>query len=311
MAETTGIEWCDATANLWWGCEHMHPGCDHCYAEQWAKSKGKEWGRRWEVPGVWKMLEALQRKAKREGHRRTVFVGSMMDIFERPQHLYRWGGGLTPVCTGTPRQTFFREVVPACPDLVFLLLTKRPSNIRSYVPIDWIEEWPSNVWTGTSVSDQPTADTLLAQLLRVPGRHFVSYEPALGPVDFSNLRITGDHFVDALRGVDLSQRPPLHSDRAASLDWVIAGGESGPHARPPHPDWFRSVRDQCAAAGVPFLFKQWGEYLPPEQDGARGDNQFLNCADEPSRIGKKKAGRLLDGREHLEFPAFQHCTEVA
>lgn len=163
-------------------------------------------------------------------------------------------------------------------------------------------EFPfSNVWLGVSVEDQKMADERIPLLLQTPAAvRWVSYEPALGPIDFQPwLTIT--------------------RQRDRMLDWIVAGGESGPGARPAHPDWFRSVRDQCLAAGVPFFFKQWGEWDAQNQRTKRTTGSVFGNAlhnwNKPGtdipvdsdcrvsfRVGKKAAGRLLDGVEWSEFP---------
>jgi protein gp37 len=201
-----------------------------------------------------------------------------------------------------------------------------------------LQQWPlPNVWLGTSVEDQPTADERIPHLLATPAAiRFISAEPLLGPV---NLLVTDarGHDISALRGVACDPTNPDGADayyRTAKLDWVIVGGESGPGARPMHPDWARSLRDQCAAAGVAFYFKQWGEWAPmgdfgvdPAANAAyRGELLRLECkdpeADAPLGIsymaipsddresgdylrcvGKARAGRLLDCVEHNGMPA--------
>ena len=195
-------------------------------------------------------------------------------------------------------------------------------------------DWPlPNVWLGVSAEDQATADERIPILLDTPAAvRFVSYEPALGPVDFTSIRNAGMIFsnrgqvslepVNVLTGKTGSMEIP-------SLDWVIAGGESGPNARPSNPEWFRLLRDQCAAAGVPYFFKQWGEWAPYNQIGGCGvsrddrtaDRWMIHAAgggwlfdergfevrilDESTevRVGKKAAGALLDGFEWREFPS--------
>ena len=164
---------------------------------------------------------------------------------------------------------------------------------------------PHNVWLGVSVEDQPTADERIPHLLQCPAAvRWVSYEPALGPLELSRLhQHCPTH--DFAGGFCSSPCPDLRS-----IDWLVAGGESGPGARPAHPQWFRDVRDQCAAAGVAFFFKQWGAWAPavPGVNGAQTRYVNMTPADAGSfawpmnRVGKKAAGRLLDGREHNEFP---------
>lgn len=239
------------------------------------------------------------------------------------------------------------------PNLDWLLLTKRIGNWRSRLEAaadatvgrqmalnQWITQWlyartpPPNVWLGATVINQVEADRDLPKLLAVPARvRFLSIEPMLGTIDLTRIpvgggagRWEGDEIITAnvMKRADAAM-PRLH--------WIIAGGESGPHARPSHPDWYRSLRDQCEAAGVPFLFKQWGEWGPaddieaygrarhgwweaaPEDGGAPRHEwpdgqviqglELLSTRTESFRVGKKVAGRLLDGIEHNAFPIQQ------
>lgn len=298
MATTTKISWCDATCNIWWGCVEVSPLCDHCYAREWAKRYDRaKWGAdepRLTIKSVWNDLRKLQRDAAAAGEVRRVFVGSMMDIFEKPMPVVdakgeRVGG----ITTGTLRDGFFRDVVPACPNLLFLLLTKRPANIGKYIPTEWHASPPPNVMYGTSVGTQATADQAVPALRSAPGRRFLSVEPLLERVDLSR-----------------------HLD---GVEWVIVGGESGRRARPMHPAWPRLIRDQCAAAGVAYHFKQHGEYVqdhPNAADGELSEDLWLKpdgrvMADTEAvgpgfvpmvRVGVKAAGRLLDGRTHDDVP---------
>jgi protein gp37 len=172
------------------------------------------------------------------------------------------------------------------------------------------EAWPlPNVWLGVSVENQATANERIPLLLRTPAAvRFLSMEPLLGPVVLPEVFLKRLHF---------DGRDHNYPDGAGMIDWIIVGGESGPKARPMHPDWVRSLRDQCAAAGVPFLFKQWGEWAPalagmwfyPLTDGPqfsqRAEGKDCFTFDDGAgavRIGKTAAGRLLDGREWNEFP---------
>jgi len=225
---------------------------------------------------------------------------------------------------------------------LFMVLTKRPARMHEIIttarrvgtihgfPTGEMEDQraiPPNVALGVTCEDQATADERIPLLLKTPARwRFVSYEPALGAVDFS------DYLCDHASCEDYNlchavwPRPPAsecHPD-TRGLDLIIAGGESGPGARPAHPDWFRGVRDQCAAAGVPFLFKQWGEWAPCGDMGLADVERVRRAAlvapdgvvsysvDSIStdhldgndghaamlRVGKKSAGRLLDGVQH-------------
>lgn len=216
-------------------------------------------------------------------------------------------------------------LIDATPNLDWLLLTKRPENIRAMWPSAEPQSqlyqtnrilydkgtvgdlaYRSNVWLGTSVATQEDADRNIPHLLACRDLSpvlFVSAEPLLGPVDLTALGVgTSYQWQDALHGI--TERADGSSrQKSATINWVIAGGESGPHGRPCHPDWARSLRDQCQAAEVPFLFKQWGEYLHVDQclslteslDAAIDDSGYM-------KVGKKSAGRELDGREWNEYP---------
>lgn len=215
-------------------------------------------------------------------------------------------------------------------NLDWLLLTKRPENFHRLLQEmldvmskngapdeeddlwNWLVAWqeghpPDNVWIGTTVEDQTRADERIPELLKIPARvRFLSCEPLLGPVVLPTC--SGDSACP-FNGID------GHSDHPfGGIDWVIAGGESGPGARPMHPEWARSLRDQCAAAGVPFLFKQWGEWAPhdggdaPAYIGTGHIGKIKDPSDDfqdspMQRVGKKAAGRLLDGIEHNGFPS--------
>ena len=228
MAENTKIEWCDHTVNLWWGCTKVHAGCDHCYAETLSKRFGQDvWGNdknRKEIASAFSDLNKFQSKAAAQGVIKRVFVGSMMDIFERD---FPAVGKYHTVTTGVLRTMMMRSIYDGrYNNLDFLLLTKRPSNIERMSRLYF--DAP-NVMYGTSIVDQATTDTLLPHLKNVPGRRFLSIEPQLGPID--SIDLTG-------------------------IDWVIQGGESGPGRRPFDLAWARDMRDRCRAAGVPYFFKQ-------------------------------------------------------
>ncbi len=244
MAENSKIEWTDHTANLWWGCTEVHAGCDNCYARKWSNryNTGDKtlWGNgapRQAKKGVWGDLLKWQAQAAANGVRQRVFVGSMMDIFEKPFLVVN--GKHEPIegSTDNLRQRFFLDFVPACPNLDFLLLTKRPSNIMKYIPWPWEQCPPPNVLFGTSPVDQKTYDTLVPQLLETPGRHFLSIEPQLAQIN-------------------------LNPDYAAKTHWIIQGGESGPGKRPFSLLWASSMRDQCKAQGIPYFFKQIDKVVP-------------------------------------------------
>jgi protein gp37 len=163
------------------------------------------------------------------------------------------------------------------------------------------------VWVGTSVENQATADERIPALLKIPAaKRFISVEPMLGPVDFS--AFFGGEYV----GLPGDKIIPNYN---FGIDWVICGGESGPNARPMHPDWVRDLRDQCVEAGLPFFFKQWGEWIHGNREAEENCMISPNGADVTelpglwdehtitiSRVGKKRAGRVLDGRTWDQVP---------
>ena len=253
----TAIEWTDRTWNPVTGCTKVSPGCANCYAERItnrfagpdAFDKVVLHPERLEDPLRWKKTS-------------RVFVNSMSDLF----HECVPDGFLDAAFSVMARRRLH----------TFQILTKRAERVRNYFAdpltrirvakaIAWndIPQWPlPNVWLGVSVENQRFADERIPLLLQTPAAvRFISVEPMLGPVDLFNA--DGDGLRGGLKG---------------ALDWVICGGESGPGARPLHPNWARALRDQCQSAGVPFFFKQWGGRTP------------------------KAGGRLLDGREWNEFP---------
>lgn len=241
MAENTKIEWATHTANLWWGCEEVHDGCDNCYARIFAnRYHGNAlWGKdsvRMEMPNVWKNFDKFQRQAKAANRYDTVFVGSMMDIGEKPHILINQQGVVaidcndqSPVDNTHIRERYFEEVVPKTPNLIHLMLTKRPSYLLKVLPSSWLAGAPANVMFGTSIVQRKQLDTLLVQLKRLPGRRFVSLEPQLENIPNINLR---------------------------GIDWVIQGGESGQRKRPFNTDWARAMKYQCLLQSTPYFFKQ-------------------------------------------------------
>lgn len=277
MARNSRIEWTHHTFNPWWGCSKVSPACTHCYAESWARRVGLQlWGRvtarrffsdeHWREPLKW------NRDAERQGQRKRVFCASMADVFEAREDLDPWRTRLWTLIQDTP-----------CLD--WLLLTKRPENATRMIP--WRNGWPANVWFGTTVENQTYAKKRVPILLDVPAlTHFLSCEPLLGPLELS-----------AWLG---------QSARSGKgIDWVIAGGESGPHARPMDPRWALTLRDQCLSAGVAFHFKQWGEWAPVEWDPPELTATTKQTKRQPllKRLGKKAAGRVLDGRTWDDLPA--------
>lgn len=271
--------------------------------------------------------------------RPKVFCASLADVFEDHPSLAEWRSDLW-------------RLIETCTELDWLLLTKRPENVLGMVPKPWIEgriwgypvpfhfpaKWPGHVFVGTSVEDQKAADECIPHLLKVPAPvRFLSMEPLLGPVNLDppTCPTCGGH--DAGTAGDGTPCCREHGDEMAfgawldpcadakqrGINWVIVGGESGHGARPMHPDWVRSIRDQCVDAGVPFFFKQWGEWLPMDHQPRSKAFPSVVADDYPGfpkggypesrvhrwaglgdsyRIGKRFAGRMLDGRTWDEMP---------
>jgi protein gp37 len=269
MAKNSTIEWTHHTFNPWWGCHRVSPACDNCYAESWAHRLGQDlWGareaRRFFGDSHWREPLRWNAEAAAENRRARVFCASMADIFE-------WRADLNP------ERARLWELIEQTPNLDWLLLTKRPQHILRMTP--WQEEWPDNVWVGATVENQRFADLRLPLLLRVPARvRFLSCEPLLGPLKLQSwFNRSGYH----------------------SIDWIIAGGESGAHSRPMHPDWALGLLEQCQRAQVPFHFKQWGHWAPAELSNINTSATMLAFPGDRSvsmiQAGKKLAGRTLEG----------------
>lgn len=344
MAENTKIEWTDHTFNPWEGCQKVGPGCDNCYAEtrnaRYAGGQAINWGpgapRRRTSAANWR--KPLAWNANHEtffavhGRRQRVFCASLAD----------WADNAVPL----EWLVDLLELVRTTPHLDWLMLTKRigivlqrlqeaHSWILEHWPAvdaqplsQWLTDWteednpPTNVWLGATIVNQEEADRDIPKLLAMPARvRFLSMEPLLGPVSFEGMFANPGNSADGTNALE-------------ALDWVIVGGESGPGARPMHPNWPSSLRDQCQAAGTPFLFKQWGEWIPRSScyhqfsDGkscadldpgckrwpcvrltvaghngrdlaqaSNGDDAYMQ------QVGKAMSGRLLDGRTWDECPS--------
>jgi protein gp37 len=257
MGKDSKIEWTHHTANLWWGCAEVHTGCDHCYARVLSHRWGKNlWGNdvpRREIMSTFDDLDKYQKAAKSANEIHRVFVGSMMDIFEKDMPLIdSKGESIIGRTTQNLRfHLFYRIDRGDYPNLLFLLLTKRPSNIMKMIFESWKTSPPSNVMYGTSPVDQQTADTLIPQLLKVPGKKFLSVEPQLDVIDLTSLKGNAGSVYQVLQPITNAG----DSNRDA-ISWVIQGGESGHYKRPFNLEWARMMRDQCARYGVPYFFKQ-------------------------------------------------------
>lgn len=302
MGEKTGIEWCDATFNPWWGCTKVSPACTNCYAESSSKRFGHSiWGdkaprrflgeKHWSEPLRWNE----KAKASREPFR--IFCASMADILESREDLLR------------EQQKLWR-LIESTPALTWLLLTKRPENAPDLLPSAWFKEWPRHVWFGITTENQKYLEERWQHAALVPaGIHFLSVEPLLGELDFERVPQPGHpklHY-NVLTGhwshYWEDGQPDIceHWERE-TVDWVILAGESGGpperalvereswhgqggmkygpwEPKPKSLERVRAIRDQCEIARVPFFFKAWGGQI------------------------SKSGGRLLDGRTWDEFPS--------
>lgn len=289
--ETVGVTW-----NVMSGCTPISEGCTHCYAKRMATRLAGRFGYPADEPFKVTLHEDRLDEPLTWKKPRTVFVCSMGDLFH----------DLVP-------ETFQRAVwgiMKACPQHTFMVLTKRPElmkfRLERYVyPL--IGVLP-NVWGLVTAENQEQADKRIPELLAIPfAVHGVSIEPMLGPVNIAP-HLSQWRYEDA--------EFPHPNNR---LDWVIVGGETGPGARPMHPEWARSVRDQCQQAGVPFFFKRWGNWIPQSQSWpARreilkhspswGEWEYWHAPTQELdgesfyRVGPKAAGDLLDGQQYHEWP---------
>lgn len=352
MSDKTNIEWADSTFNPFIGCTKVSSACDNCYAENMMDQRMHivKWGAgqprkrtsaaNWQKPLQWNKQPFVEcascgwrgelRHFNHGNHpagakhcpscfgvdyietRRRVFCASLADVFDNEVPT-KWRADLF-------------NLIEKTPNIDWLILTKRIGNAPSMImnalqgmfirsnqePPIW--PWP-NVWLGITVCNQAEADRDIPKLLQVPAAvRFLSMEPLLGAVD-----LTGEYLKAKLGRYPFNSLPDEHRTKLIQLlDWVIVGGESGHNARPMHPDWVRGLRDQCKAAGVPFHFKQWGEWAPREewsfhakaQCAIKLDGSPVSHDDAPQDVGgyrfelvgKQAAGRLLDSFEHNGMP---------
>lgn len=302
MAEVSKIEWCDGTWNPWEGCQKVGPGCDHCYAEARNQrfSGGGNWGPKaprrrtseynWNNPMRWHRQH--EKFFAANGRRRRIFCSSLADIFDNAVPNVWTYDALSLIALAT--------------NIDWILLTKRLSNVRSRIPDEWLENWPQHVGLMITVVNQEEADRDIPKLLDL--KHFyripwvgLSMEPLIGPVSIQRYLHDSDC---GLFNPDWGECGCEHDE--VSVDWVIVGGESGPNARPMHPSWAVSLRNECSHAGTPFLFKQWGQHL---------HESLFNPFSDPSpkivevsgeryvKTTKERAGRYLHPWGYVnEFP---------
>lgn len=295
MAKNSNIEWTDSTVNFWWGCTKVGPGCDHCYAETWSKRTGGNiWGTgvpRRKIKSAVALLHRLDNDyswwaadhdiaGDHATSRRRVFIQSMSDLFDLE----------------VPVEWFAEawQTIERCRCLHIQIVTKRISAVEKRLAAISVTTWPKHAGLIITVCNQAEAERDIPRLLALKAKLStpwvgLSIEPLLGEI-------------------------LLKPEWLAEIDWIIVGGESGSGARPMHPDWASSLRDQCAAAGVSLFFKQWGQFLPTVEPGISVDLRKIGrdrVAANPNQpgthiryrnVGKAHAGRLLDGVEHNGLP---------
>lgn len=364
----TDIEWTDESWNPIVGCSVVSPGCTNCYAMRkghrlahisYGESKGAHGlthyrgltkvtnGNPVWTGAIRKAHDGLFLKPLKWRKPRMVFVNSMGDLFHEA------------IPDALIDQVF--AVMALCPQHTFQILTKRAQRMRNYMAQaddpegDYFErlsdaavaiadspcaghvadmDWPpKNIWLGVSAEDQRRADERIPVLLDTPAAlRFVSAEPLLGAIDLTSI-CNGNYFINALDGYKYHDTEDSCANEDCNrLDWVIAGGESGPGARPPHPHWFRYLRNDCVKSGIPFFFKQWGSWAPVDEFDPSGDSIYHldgpkagdlrvpstavgldgRCGDVADdlipptevlyRVGKKLAGAKFQGVEHRAFP---------
>ena len=273
--ENTKISWAHHTVNLWWGCYEVNKACDNCYAKQLAnRYHGPDllWeqkGPRMYVKSAMADLKKYQERAEKEGVVYRIFINSMSDLFERSMPVVDFKHNQMKISDAVPRnfglsefyydvylqtghlRIFFFDVVKQCPNLFFILLTKRPSNIIKMVPSSWITYPPANVIYMTSCPDQESVDTLLPQLLKVPGKRGLSIEPMIGPINLHAHICKHGGINKPEQGYSDYICEPLDN-----LQWVITGGESGHNARHLDYAWLCKIQAQCESADIPYFLKQ-------------------------------------------------------
>ncbi|WP_180897150.1 phage Gp37/Gp68 family protein [Martelella soudanensis] len=373
MSDNTKIEWTDATWNIVTGCSVVSPGCTNCYAMRLAGTRLKHHESRKGLTRETKAGPVWTGEVRFNQQWLTQPLA-----WKRPRHIFVAAHGdlFADGVTDEQLDRIF-AVMALSPRHTFQVLTKRPERMRDYLrparshpvalealhitlmshfldhnskvgegcliegDMAHLSTWPlPNIWLGVSVEDQTRADQRIPVLLATPAAlRWISAEPLLGGLRLSGTSADKQNMWDWLQGLDARMYPDGPDfDYGPKLDWIVAGGESGPNARPMHPDWVRSLRDQCAAAEVPFNFKQWGEWWEVASDARDDDGNHLTCYTDSieatemfdqasdclltadgrrftiddlppetpgrhmTRIGKKAAGRLLDGVLHDAFP---------
>ncbi len=352
MSDKTKIEWTDATWSPVTGCSVVSAGCKHCYAMKLAGTRLQHHPSRvgltvdTKAGPVWtgevRFNEQWIDQPIRWKRPRMVFVCAHADLFHESVP-FEWIDKVFAVMALAPQHTF--QVLTKRPERMrdyFRSFSEKAAESRGFNVCAWADQvlggisdeqvaaigsTPKglpNVWLGVSVEDQAAADERIPLLFDTPATvRWISAEPMLGPVDLKRWAYDREEAIrNAMNSPAAYNREQAEDGIRRPLDWVVVGGESGPNARPMHPDWARSLRDQCAVAGVPFMFKQWGEWAPHSPipggdeardlrngivkymigDGREFDGHFRRGDAAVRRVGKKAAARLLDGVQHDGYP---------
>jgi protein gp37 len=310
----TSIEWTHYTWNPVTGCTKISAGCRSCYAETMAT---RFWGNR-KFTDVQMHLDRLQEPFelgyKLDG--KKVFVCDVSDLFH-DKVMFDFIASVFSIIAAKPLTTF--QILTKRPDRALEFyqwatknVDKVKTELKKTMPFLDLTFPPKNIWIGTSVENQEQADKRIPLLLQIPASvRFLSCEPLIGEVDLTH--IVKERKPGTLYTINCLDNQFYPHQK---INWVIAGGESGHMARPMHPDWVRSLRDQCQAANVPFFFKQWGNFIPFTEFISRGNGsskyfenniagKFKHVVIHDKayfKLGKSKSGNLLDGKQHLEFP---------
>lgn len=340
MSAHTHIEWTDATWNIITGCSVVSAGCKHCYAMKLAgtrlqhhpsragltveTSAGPVWNGQVRFNEQWLKQPLEWRRS------RLIFPCAHGDLFHESVP-FEWIDQVVAVMAVANWHTYqvltkraasmaayFSD--PATLGRILQILAKwRETTVRC--ELEQVDDGlPGfslpNVWLGVSAENQQTADERIPHLLKMPAaRRWVSLEPLLGPIDLTSIRrepcdyghahkmldsLTGEGVVAGSDGNEEYVRRTRYYPRG--LDWVVVGGESGTSSRPAHPAWFRSLRDQCNSVGVPFLFKQWGDWVSVSEVAGAGRHHTFPDGARVRHVGKRRAGRRLDGALHDGYP---------
>jgi len=283
MGETSKVEWTDSSWSPWYGCHKVSQGCAHCYAYREMPKYGKQ-------PHIVQRSKTtfkapLSWAKKKENWGKKIFVCPWSDFWIEEADAWREEA---------------LEIMRQTPMFTYIVPSKRLERVPDHLPDDWGAGW-EHVWLGASVEDQEAADRRVPLLLKIPCKtRFLSCEPLLGAIDLAGTCAWHGRR-DALTGCSFAPGWIDYQMGCARVHWVIAGGESGPDARTCHPDWVRSLRNQCEQAMVPFFFKSWGEYIPAEPP----IEQRYTMPVEFMRVGRKQSGCMLDGRVWQQYPGAQ------